>query len=293
MRLAVSRLSSLRIVLGCVFLSCLAAGCSDPTAVRRFASVAKTAGESFSLIADDFPRSCERRERYRLLGNWRSDLDSLDEETTRSCAKYTKAAPRLIGANRVLVRYLTALGELSAGDLVTYDDSLGELAKALDATGMLDENGVGAAKSVCAVLADMSAGKWRRNKLGSVIEKTNPDIQTLAAALRGIISIDYAQLLDDESEAARKFYLGTIRDYRDDEPLTSVLIYDKWQKEEGTIENKRHAAETYVKVLDKIAKGHQELFDRRGQLDTKEARKLLLKHVTAIEELLTGVQGAF
>ncbi len=293
MRCGGSCLPFLPVALACVSFAVLAGGCTDPSAVGRFASVARTAGQSFSAIADDFPESCARRERYRLLGQWQSDLDALDEESAQSCAKYSKTAPRLVGAHRVLIRYLTSLGELSAGDLVTYDDSLGELAKTLETTETLDEKGVEAAKGICGVLMDVVAGKWRRRQLGSVIEKTNPDVQTLTAALRGIISVDYAQLLDDESEAARKFYLAKIKDYRDDEPLTSVLVYEKWQNEKEAIEGKRKAAEAYVKVLDKIAKGHQDLYDRRGALDSRDARKLVLQHVSAIEALLADVRGAF
>ena len=279
--------------LACVTFSVFAVGCADPSAVGRFASVARTAGESFSAIADDFPESCTRRERYRLLVGWQSDLDALEEETARSCARYVKSAPRLVGAHRVLVRYLAALGEFSAGGLVSYDDSLDELAGAVERSDMLDENDIEAVKRISAVLMDAAGGKWRRKQLNSVIEQTNPDVQILTSTLRGIISVDYAQLLDDEREAARKFYLGKIRTHGDDEPLTALLVYEKWQKEDEIIDGKRKAAEAYVKVLDKIAKGHQDLFDRRDALDSRDARRLVLEHVNAIEELLIEVRSAF
>jgi hypothetical protein len=253
----------------------------------------KAAGESFTAIANDLPESCVRRERYRFLGDWRSDLDALDWETARSCAKYSKAAPRLAGSHRVLMQYLTALGDLSAGALVSYDASLDELSGALDQTEMFEGAGIDAVAGMCGVLMDAAAGKWRRRQLGSVIERANPHVLALTAALRDVISADYAQLLDGESEAARKFYLGKLRDHRDDEPLASLLVYSKWRDEEDVIEAKRKAAGAYVKVLDRIAKGHQELHDRRRELDSKEARRLVLRHVTVIEDLLADARRVF
>jgi hypothetical protein len=268
-------------------------GCADPSAVGRFASVGKAADESFSSLAKDFTDSCLRGERYRLLGEWQSDIGTLEAEAARSCKKHARAAKRVNGAHRVLIRYLSALGELAGGDLVSYDDSIGELAGSLEDADMLGDEGVDAVTKVCAVLMDAAAGKWRRRELGSAIERANADVRALAEALRGVVEEDYARILDDESEAARKFYLGKLREHGNEEPLASVLVYAKWEEEEAVIEGKRKAAEAYVKVLDKIIEGHQDLYDRRDKLDSKETRKLVLKHVTAIEDLLSEVQQAF
>ncbi len=286
MRIARSHLPSLLGVFAFALLEFTAAGCSSPSAVRRYASVSTVAGERFSGIAGDLAGSCERRERYHLLVEWQSDLDSLDEMTAETCAKYSRVAPRLVTAHRVLIRYLTALGRLSAGDLVAYDKPLDEFARTLTQTDMFGEDGIKAVKGISEVLMEAASGGWRRKQLGAVIEKVNPDIQSLTASLSGIVAEDYEQLLDGEEEAARKFYLGKIRDHREAEPLTAVLVYDKWRQEEDVIESRRDAAEAYVKVLEKIAAGHRNLYDNRDDLGSKEARKLVLEQVTSIEELV-------
>jgi len=288
----VARLLSLNLFVFLAF-ACLqfaAGGYSSPSAVRRYTSVSTAAGERFSEIANDLPGSCQRRERYHLFGQWQSDLDSLDGQTAEACAKYTRAAPRVVAAHRVLTRYLAALGKLSAGDLVAYDKPLDEFAKTLVQTDMLGEDGINAVKSISEVLMEAASGGWRRKQLGAVIEKTNPDIQNLTAVLRGIVAEDYAQLLESEAEAARKFYLGKIRDHREEEPLTAVLVYEKWRKEEDAIESRREAAGAYVKVLERIAAGHQDLYDHRSELDSKDVKKLVLEHVASIEELVTNVR---
>jgi hypothetical protein len=285
--------AQLVVLLTCAFVLLLGAGCTEPSAVGRFASAGESAEQSFSAIASDFPEACIRRERYRLLAGWRADLGTLDEETARSCAGHTKAARRLIGANRVLIRYLDALGKLAAGDLVVYDDSLEDVTKALGDSELIDEAGLDAVSGICGTLANAAAGKWRRSRLSAVIDSTNAQVRILTAALHGIISSDYTQLLDAESEAARKFYLGEIREHGEGEPLTALLVYDKWREEEAVIEAKRTAAAAYVKVLDKIATGHQTLYERRNELGSKEVRKLVLEHVNAIEDLLADVRAVF
>lgn len=274
-------------------LSLVCAGCTDPSAVGRFASIGKSADGAFSAIANDLAESCVRRERYRLLGEWQSDVATLDEEANRSCAAYERNGRRLRGAHRILIRYLTALGELAGEGAVSYDDSIGELSGSLENADMLGDNGIDAARDVCALLMDAAEGKWRRHRLGSVIEKANEDVAVLAAALGGIISEDYTRLLDGESEAARKFYLGKLRDHGDGEPLASVLVWTKWREEEAEIEGKRRAAAAYVKVLDRLADGHQDLYDHRDAPDSRESRKLLLRHAAAIENLLTEVHLFF
>jgi hypothetical protein len=293
MRVAGSLVLNLFAYLAFIALPFVTDGCANPSAVRRFATISTAAGQRFSEIANDVPGSCERRERYRLLDEWQADLDALDEQTAAACAKYTKAAPRLVGAHRVLTRYLTALGKLAADDIVTYDKSLDDFAETLGRTETLERDGIEAAKGISEVLMEAAAGGWRRRQLGTVIEKTNPDVQTLAAALRAIVGGDYHQLLDSESEAARKFYLGKIRDHRETEPLTAVLVYENWQKEENVIEHKRETADAYVKVLMRVAAGHQDLYDHRNELDSKDVRKLVLEHVTAIEDLIADVRSVY
>jgi len=278
---------------GWIVMTLVALGCSNPPAVKRFASASTAAGKAFPEIADDLPGSCIRRERYHFLADWRSDLDSLDTLTRAACERYTRAAPRLAGAHRVLVSYLDALGKLSAGDLVEYDKGVDALGGALAAVNPADKKTIEAASSISGTLAEAAALKWRRKELAGMIARSNADVQTLASALRGVIEVDYARLLDDEWEAARKFYLGMLDEHRESEPLTAMLVYERWRGDQNAIIEKRKTARAYVKLLDKIAAGHQDLYDHRDALSSKEARALILKHAEAIEDLAAGKQTVF
>ena len=283
--------SLVRLVVSLVCLS--VAGCAEAPAVKRFAAASASAGEKFPEIANDIEESCERREKYRLLGRWGADLDSLEEVTALTCAEYGRAVSRLSGAHRVLIGYMKALGNLSAGEIVSYDNPVDDLGDAVVGISGADAKSVAAVKGVSEVLAEAVAGKWRNKQMSTVIERTNADVQALVTALCETIEGDYGRLLDAESEAARKFYLGLIKEYRGEEPLTAVLVYDRWLGEERAIEARRETARSYVKVLHKIGRGHQDLFNHRDALKSKDVRKLVLKHSTAIEDLAADLGDAF
>jgi hypothetical protein len=281
----------IRIVL--VLASLLAAGCTDPPAVKRFAAASSAAGEKFPEISKDIKESCARREEYRLVGQWDADLDSLERVAAGTCAPYGRTVSRLNKSHAVLMEYLKALGNLSAGDLVSYDKTMGDFGDALGDIAPDEATHIAAAEGLSTVLAEAVAGKWRRKELGQTIENANADVQILAGALCESIEKDYARLLDVETEAARKFYMSVMRQHRDQEPLTAILLYDRWIGEKKKIEARRETARGYVKVLKKIARGHQDLYDHRGELKSKDVRKLVLQHAAAIENLAAGLAGAF
>jgi len=275
-------------------LACIAAaGCTDPPAVKRFAAASASAGEKFPEISKDIKGSCARREGYRLVGSWDADLDSLERVTAFTCAPYARTVSRLDKSHKVLMDYIKALGSLSAGELVKYDDAVGRLGDAVGEIAPEEAKHIAAAEGISGVLAEAVAGKWRRKELGTAIGNANADVQTLTGALCESIERDYARLLDAETEAARKFYMTVIREHRDEEPLTAILLYDRWIGEKKKIETRRETARGYVKVLKKIARGHQDLYDHRGELKSKDVRKLVVEHAAAIEDLSADLGREF
>jgi hypothetical protein len=191
------------------------------------------------------------------------------------------------------MEYLKALGSLSAGELVSYDGASGDFGDALGDIAPDEAKRIAAAEGIAGVIAEAATGKWRRKELGKAIENANGDVQILAAALSGTIESDYARLLDAESEAARKFYMSVIREHRGAEPLTAILLYDRWIGEKKKVDARRETARGYVKVLKKIARGHQDLYEHRGDLKSKDVRKLVVAHAAAIEDLAAKLGKVF
>jgi hypothetical protein len=269
-----------------VLLLVCTAACVDTSAVKRFAAVSATAGDQFDLVADDLPASCVRQQRYLALADSQITLDDIRAETEAQCDEYSSLAQRLTGANKVLVNYLKALGKLAEDKIVVYDRRIDDFAEALDGTEMFDTEKIEAVQGLTTVLSEAVAGEWRRNELKRAIEMANPDVQILVGALGGVIEDDYLRLLEVEREAAKHYYLGQIKEHGAGEPLTVTLVFDKWREEDGAADDKRDAAELAVKILEKIARGHQKLYDNRDDLSSKQIRTMLVEYTAVIEQLV-------
>jgi hypothetical protein len=271
----------------------IVSGCTAPTAVNKYARVSKTAGEQFAKIEKDLYRSCVRQQFYHGLSVSDPDLDTLETAALGACGDYKKAAKGLRKANRVLIGYLKALSKLADKKTVVYNDDVDDLADSIEDTYPFDKRRVAAVEGVSSFLVEAAAGGWRRSELGKAIERTNDDVQVLTAMFRGIVEDDYTRLLDGEREAARKYFLGKVKTGGDEEPVAAVLVYDLWQKEQAALDAKEDAARAYGKILRKIARGHQKLYDNRNDLDSKEMRKFVLEYTETLEELILDVMSVF
>jgi len=266
-------------------LVCTAA-CVDTSAVKRFAAVSAAAGDQFEQVAADLPASCIRQQRYLALADSLITLDDIREEAEARCDAYVSLERRLTGANNVLVNYLEALGKLAEDKIVVYDKRIDDFADTLDDSEMFDSEKIEAVRGLATILSEAVAGEWRRKELKRAIETANYDVQILVGALGGVIENDYLRLLGVEREAAKHYYLGQIKEHGAGEPLTVSLVFEKWEENDDAADDKRAAAELTVKILKKIATGHQRLFDNRDTLSSKQVRSMLVEYTAAIEDLV-------
>ncbi|MEJ2719827.1 MAG: hypothetical protein P8181_01620 [bacterium] len=273
-----------------------AAGCVDTSAVKRFAAASAEAGEEFDTVANDLPALCNRQQRYLALADSQITMDSIRQRSEEGCGEYTALASRLTGANKILVAYLKALGRLADDKLVVYDKRIDGFADALDDADMFDSEKIEAVRGLATIITNAAAGQWRRKQMKTAIEEANPDVQTLTAALGNVIEMDYARLLDVEREAAKHYYLGQIREHGQAEPLTVTLVLDRWKEEDAAVGERASAAAAAVKILDRVARGHQKLYDNRDDLNSSQVRELLVEYTVILEDLvkdITDLRDAF
>lgn len=268
---------------------CAAVGCVDTSAVKRFAAVSAVAGDGFEIVASDLPAACGRQQGYLALADSQITMDGIRERSQETCADYTALASRLVAANKILMAYLKALERLADDKLVVYDKRIDDFAEALDEADMFDAEKIEAARGLATVLTNAVAGEWRRKEMKKALEEANPDVQALAGVLRDVIEMDYARLLDVEGEAAKHYYLGQIREHGQAEPLAATLVLDKWREEDAAVGDRRSAAVAAVKILDKVARGHQKLYDNRDDLSSKQIRELLVEYTLILEELVEDI----
>jgi hypothetical protein len=72
-----------------------------------------------------------------------------------------------------------------------------------------------------------------------------------------------------------------------------MLVYERWRGDQNAIIERRKAARSYASLLGKIAAGHQDLYDHRDELSSKEVKALVLKHAEAIEDLAAELRIVF
>ena len=268
-------------------------GCVSTSAVAEFAAVSKVAAEKFPEVAADFKASCKRRSRYESLRHSVYDLSTIQKYSDRQCADFKALEPYLIAANKVLMEYMETMGRLASDDVVTFDKNLNDLAANLNAVGNIEQSQINAVNGIIKVISRAAADGWRRKKLAEVIGNTNDDVHILIAALKIIVGSDYKQLLSNEELGMKDYYLGSIKDFKKQDPLTVVLVHERWDEAEDSLQAKRAGADAYVQILEKIARGHQRLYDNRNKLNSKETKIMVLGYAKELGPLVKDLRKAF
>ncbi len=272
-------------------VSTMSIACMPPRAVATYAAAATRVTSEFPAIAGDMHASCLRFQSFSLQ---RRGDGWYDEAMLRSrCAATDTAVTAIIGVNRVLAAYFSALARLADGKVVSTDTEVKLLsASIIGRTGMsqAQESAVGALlQYVSSTLLDIS----RRPKLAQAVASQNANVIVVANGLRDIVSRDYRQLLNNEETAANSFYRTIVREGRQREPLAAVLLMDVRDERASQLDARREALDAYAKALGTISSGHQKLYLRRNKLGAKEMLAELAGHAETLDELAKRIEKAF
>lgn len=260
-------------------------GCIDLASVSKFAAISKEAGLTFPDLVEDMQASCLRRAYYAP--------ESKQKEALDGCEQYKSLRDPLIKAHKLLIAYLTAMGTLASDEVVAYDKSFDGLKNTIQTTGKFDKAQVDAIGNIVKAISDAAVNVYRRNQLKKVIETNNSDIQTLTNALKDIVGQDYKRLLSLEEEGLETYYKTNLLNFKPQEPLTALVVNKMRVSDKEALQRRIDAADAYVKVLDNIAKGHQELYDNRNKLDSKKVLQDLAGYAQSIDDMIGKLRKAF
>jgi hypothetical protein len=178
---------------------------------------------------------------------------------------------------------------------------------------MFDSKQVDAVTGLAQFLLKATTDGYRRRELERTIDAQNESVKTVTTALKAIVGHDYEGRLDNEKIALDAFKKRLDRAERaSDQPVASEKALGETQESLKTttsvtveigrrevqehlreIATKREAADSYVKSLDLIAKGHQELFDHKKDLGSKDLAKLLWDDASEMISQIHNIQKAF
>lgn len=254
-------------------------GCTNLKSVRRFSELATVSTASFPAIAEDISASCERKQVY--LGN-----DSTD------CTKELKAKEDILVLHKIMIEYISVLGTLAEDGLVVTDKEFLSLKGEVSKIDTLDKKQIDAISGLAEYVSNLILGIYQNKKVEKLISENNENFQVLVSTLKTNIDNNYAGILFQEKSRIGNFYDTEIRK-NSSEKLAAILAEEVKKKKLKTLEQKEFAITAYVEVLDNISKGHQDLYDGKDNLSSKELLKKILKQGKEFKKLIKEISKAF
>ncbi|MGD0627196.1 MAG: hypothetical protein ABSB32_21150 [Thermodesulfobacteriota bacterium] len=260
-------------------------GCVDLKAIRAFSEISSQAA-AYTTFTDDYVRSIERQKSYQPEDQ-QENLEPIIKEREAQRDVW-------LAIHKEISAYMTALAKLSSDHIISYDNSLGEMSRKMET--IKDENGkqffkkeeVDAFGGLARLLAKAATDSYREKELKEIIESSNKDFQVIIALLKRFMEMGYVESLKNEKVAVKKYYEDLIEAAKlnpDQQAAIEFLSIDR----QGAIDKKRKAAESYVKILNKIGEGHQLLYDKRSQI---ESSKKLMVTMKVYEKDISALFGA-
>lgn len=244
---------------------------------------------AYTAFTEDYANTIERQKRYQSEGQ----LAHLDEIIKERNAQ----RPGLLAIHKELCDYMNAVGNLAADELVVFDSSLNELAKEIK--GIKDKSGdpafnkeqVGAFGAISKLLAKAATDAYRQKKLKEIIGSSNKDFQIVIGTLGQFIETGYLESLANERTAVEKYYRTVISTAEHQPPQQAAieLVKERFYERKDAIDAREKAAVTYLKILTKIAKGHQLLFDGRNKLSSDQLLATIHSYGNDISNLYSAV----
>lgn len=241
-------------------------------AVREFAKTS-AATAHYEQVVSDYVNSPVRQRRYQPA-NQAANLDAL-------VASRAEQGPILEATQQVLVAYMSTLGDLAADQLPNVDSEIDSLSNALEKAKFIGEGDkqVGretatAAASIAKVLIRVSMDGYRRRHVSRIVKETNPALQNTIAGLKDILEHDMRASLTNEALAIKspfRSWIAAAESLGDPDgapPVARILLDERL----AVVNAKEAVLDDYIKVLDLIAQGHEDLttnIDRISKNDLK------------------------
>ncbi len=276
------RPSTLRVVIAALAVSVTIAGCTDLSSVRDW-SGSSLQGVQFASVVETYADTPER------LAYYDADAQDFHQQQAEIRAKQGEALELQLA---LVSDYMAALNALAANGVTEYSKDVRTLTEALEDTGVVSGPTVGAAGKLATTLLEAATNAWRRYQVTRLIEQANDPLQTLLAGeLASIVGEDFRRDLAIERQFLDRYFEDLLRDPESDAAGRAAL--NEWfilRKEENA--RRQAAIDAYLVILDKVAEGHQRLYEERNDLAAKALAKDLFKLAKDIRRQLKKVLRA-
>ena len=269
----------------------LAAGCTSPAAVTRYARSATLATAKLPDVADALSQSCRRTTSYRLR---RTSSDWYGDDSVRvACAGRDAALRTVTRVNRVLSAYFASLESLAENKLTDYDTKVDALGDALVSAGDFDKRQVRAVEGLAKFASSRATDGYRRTKLRDAIAAQNDNVQVVTTTLHDVLDRDFAQLLENDVAAQTSFYRAALAEGSSRDPLTAILVRDSYDERAAQLAERSAAVRALAQALLTVGRGHQALYDARDHLGGKALLATIVSNARELDAAIARVNKAF
>jgi hypothetical protein len=263
-----------RLALTVIFLAAAMSGCASFKEIKAFASLSSSAA-THDALTRDYIGALDRRKQYQPQ-KFHGELEA---------QKIRREAQRagLDVLQQTVADYMQGLGGLAAGEIRAYDKSLEELSERLNKVTLLSDDEKDAVGALSTLLARTVTAAYREHEIRKLIRDGNQPLQDVIKATRKIVVKGMAADLQAESALVGRYYDNFIlAPNNPQEPVAMALANEARVEALGRVDNRLRAARNYDNVLEKIAQGHQYLFDHRESLGDEELERQFKPHVDAL-----------
>jgi len=234
-------------------------GCVNLDDAAGLSKLSEQAKRALPRVSNDVAATCARQN--ILFQNSPSD-ERPPTEQAQDCAPYQEVSRHLAADQKVLTGYFDALGELSSNKPLTYDAAIKANETGIAANTAFSAHTITAgtdAENILKSLADAATKGYREKQLGTLIQANDPAVQSLTAALKKVITADYAQLLSGEELSLDNFYQAPMAAAQPSERLALILVQRQYAHDKSALESRKAAIADYGRVMDNMATLHSKL----------------------------------
>ncbi len=260
-----------RLALTVIFLLASVSGCANFKEIKAFASLSSSAA-THDALTRDYIEALDRRKQYQPE-KFHGEL-----EAQKMRREAQRASLDLL--QQTVTDYMQALGGLASGEIRAFDKSLEDLSKNLNDATLLDNNEKDAVGALSTILARTVTATYRLHELKKIVQEGNQPLQDVINATRRIVKKGMIGDLRVESTLVERYYDNfMLAPDNPVEPVAMALAKEAKAEALGRVDNRIRGVQAYDNVLEKIARGHQYLYDHRDMIGNDESERQLKQYI--------------
>jgi hypothetical protein len=258
-----------------ILLVSLLGGCASFREITIFASLSSSAAANDAVVKD-YIGSIDRRKQYEPE-KFHSELD-----VQKARREAQRASLDML--QQSVKAYMQALGGLGSGNVRSNDESLEEFSERLNQVALLSDTEKDAAYALSTLLSRTVTSVYREYEIKKLIRDANQPLREVLAATGRITGTDIVADLRGERALVERYYDNfMLAPDNPAEPVAMALAREARVRALERVDSKIQAAQSYQVVLDKVARGHQYLYEHVDRIGDHELDRYFQPYVDELE----------